>query len=135
RPSNTYGPGAPLVDQLEGDGPTWDRVARGLPVLVAGDGLGLWQSTHRDDCGRLFALAALNPRAYGQVYNAVRDCVFTWRDYYRQAAAAVIRLSGRDHPQPRRLLVGQGGGALPGVSRLHWIRGRSPGGVRGAAAA
>ena len=89
RPSNTYGPGAPLVDQLEGDGPTWDRVARGLPVLVAGDGLGLWQSTHRDDCGRLFALAALNPRAYGQTYNAVRDCVFTWRDYYRQAAAAL----------------------------------------------
>jgi nucleoside-diphosphate-sugar epimerase len=89
RPSHTYGPGAPLIDQLEGDGPTWDRVARGLPVLVAGDGLGLWQSTHRDDCGRLFALAALDPRTYGQAYNAVRDRVFTWRDYYRQAAAAL----------------------------------------------
>jgi nucleoside-diphosphate-sugar epimerase len=89
RPSHTYGPGAPLIDQLEGDGPAWDRVARGLPVLVAGDGLGLWQSTHRDDCGRLFALAALNPRAYGQAYNAVRDEVFTWREYYRQAAAAL----------------------------------------------
>jgi nucleoside-diphosphate-sugar epimerase len=89
RPSNTYGPGAPLVDQLEGDGPTWDRVARGLPVLLAGDGLGLWQSTHRDDCGRLFALAALNPRGYGQAYNAVRDHVFTWRDYYREAARAL----------------------------------------------
>jgi nucleoside-diphosphate-sugar epimerase len=89
RPSNTYGPGAPLVDQLEGDGPAWDRVARGLPVLLAGDGLGLWQSTHRDDCGSLFALAALNPRTYGQAYNAVRDHVFTWRDYYRDAAAAL----------------------------------------------
>ena len=89
RPSNTYGPGAALVDQLEGDGPAWDRVARGLPVLVAGDGLGLWQSTHRDDCGRLFALAAGDARSHGQAYNAVRDCVFTWRDYYRQAAAAL----------------------------------------------
>src|SRR5439155_10734830 len=81
RPSNTYGPGAPLIDQLECDGPTWDRVARGLPVFIAGDGLGLWQSTHRDDCGKLFAHAALNPRTYGQAYNATRDEVFTWRDY------------------------------------------------------
>jgi nucleoside-diphosphate-sugar epimerase len=89
RPSNTYGPGAPLIDQLECDGTTWDRVARGLPVLLAGDGLGLWQSTHRDDCALLFAHAAGNPRTYGQVYNATRDEVFTWRDYYRQAAAAL----------------------------------------------
>jgi nucleoside-diphosphate-sugar epimerase len=89
RPSNTYGPGANLIDQLECDGSTWDRVARGLPVLCAGDGLGLWQATHRDDCGQLFAHAALNPRTYGQAYNATRDTVFTWRDYYRQAAAAL----------------------------------------------
>jgi len=89
RPSHTYGPGAPLIDQLEGGGPTWDRVLRGLPVLIAGDGLGLWQSTHRDDCGLLFALAALEPRTYGQCYNATRERVFTWRDYYRQAAAAL----------------------------------------------
>jgi nucleoside-diphosphate-sugar epimerase len=89
RPSHTYGPGAPLIDQLEGDGPTWDRVARSLPVLMAGDGLGLWQSTHRDDCGALFAHAALEPRTYGQAYNATREEVFTWRDYYRQVAAAL----------------------------------------------
>jgi nucleoside-diphosphate-sugar epimerase len=89
RPSNTYGPGSNLIDQLECDSPTWDRVARGLPVLCAGDGLGLWQSTHRDDCGAFFAQAALAPRTYGEAYNATRDTVFTWRDYYRQAAAAL----------------------------------------------
>jgi nucleoside-diphosphate-sugar epimerase len=89
RPSHTYGPGGSLVDQMEADSGTWDRVARGLPVLCAGDGLGLWQSTHRDDCGKLFELAALNPRAYGQAYNATGDEVFTWRDYYRKAAAAL----------------------------------------------
>src|SRR6185436_6743271 len=84
RPSNTYGPGAPLIDQLEGSGPTWDRVLRGQLVLIADGGVALWQSTHRDDCGLLFALAALEPRTYGQCYNATRDRVFTWRDYYRQ---------------------------------------------------
>jgi nucleoside-diphosphate-sugar epimerase len=89
RPSHTYGPGAPLVDQLEFDGGTWDRIVRGLPILCAGDGLGLWQSTHRDDCGKFFAYAALNRKTYGQAYNATRDEVLTWREYYRQAALAL----------------------------------------------
>ncbi len=89
RPSHTYGPGWPLVDQLEADSGTWDRIARGLPILCAGEGLGLWQSTHRDDVGTFFAHAALNPRTYGEAYNATRDEVLTWRDYYRQTAAAL----------------------------------------------
>jgi nucleoside-diphosphate-sugar epimerase len=89
RPSHTYGPGSSLIDQQEFDSGTWDRVARGLPVLVAGDGLGLWQSTHRDDCGSFFANAALNPKTYGQAYNATRDETFTWRTYYRDVARAL----------------------------------------------
>ena len=89
RPSHTYGPGGSLIDQQEFDSGTWDRVARGLPVLVAGDGLGLWQSTHRDDCGRFFAYAALASKTYGQAYNATRDEVLTWRDYYREVARAL----------------------------------------------
>ncbi|MEP7050068.1 MAG: NAD-dependent epimerase/dehydratase family protein [Pseudomonadota bacterium] len=89
RPSHTYGPGSSLIDQQEFDSGTWDRVARGLPVLVAGDGLGLWQSTHRDDCGKFFAHAALNAKTYGEAYNATRDEVLTWRDYYQQVARAL----------------------------------------------
>jgi len=89
RPSSTYGAGAPLIDNLEPNAVAWDRIERGQPVLCAGDGLGLWQSTHRDDCGKLFAYAALNPQTYGQDYNATRDEVLTWRDYHRQAAAAL----------------------------------------------
>jgi len=91
RPSNTYGPGSPLIDQMEFDSVVWDRVSHGLPVLCAGDGLGLWQATHRSDVGRLFAYAALNPKTYGEDFNATRDHVFTWRDYYREAALALDR--------------------------------------------
>lgn len=90
RPSCTYGPGSPLIDQLHSDPATWDRILRGLPVMMAGDGLGLWQATHRDDCGKLFAYAALNARTYGEDYNATRDQVFTWRDFYRKASAALF---------------------------------------------
>jgi nucleoside-diphosphate-sugar epimerase len=89
RPSCSYGPGSFLIDQLEFDTPAWGRIERGLPVLAAGDGLGLWQATHRDDVGKLFAHAVLNPKTYGQAYNATRDEVFTWRDFYRQAAVSL----------------------------------------------
>jgi nucleoside-diphosphate-sugar epimerase len=89
RPSCTYGSGGRLIDNLEFDPPTWDRVARGLPVLCSGDGMTLWVATHRDDVGKLFAYAAMNPKTYGQSYNATRDENFTWRDFYRDAAAAI----------------------------------------------
>jgi len=89
RPSHTYGPGGSLIDQQEFDSGTWDRVKRGLPVLVAGDGMGLWVSTHRDDVGKLFAHAALDSKTYGETYNATRDEVLSWRDYYRTVARAL----------------------------------------------
>ncbi|HEV8245401.1 MAG TPA: NAD-dependent epimerase/dehydratase family protein [Polyangiaceae bacterium] len=89
RPSNTYGPGRPLIDQLEFNPPSWDRIERGLPVLCAGDGMPLWVSTHRDDVGKLFAYAALNPKTYGQAYNGTHDRIFTWRDYFREGAQAL----------------------------------------------
>jgi len=89
RPSHTYGPGHPMIDNLEFDAVAWDRIEKGQPVLCAGDGLGLWVSTHRDDCGKLFAHSALNAVTYGQTYNATHDVHVTWREYYRQAAAAL----------------------------------------------
>ncbi len=86
RPSSTYGEGGHVIDNLEFDPPTWDRVRKGLPVVLAGDGLGLWNSTHRDDVGKLFAHAAGREATFGKSYNATTERVFTWRDYYREAA-------------------------------------------------
>ncbi|HQY89313.1 MAG TPA: NAD-dependent epimerase/dehydratase family protein, partial [Tepidisphaeraceae bacterium] len=73
RPSNTYGEGGTLIDQLEFDPPSWDRIKKGQPVICAGDGLGLWNSTHRDDVGKLFAHAAMNKKTFDQAYNATTD--------------------------------------------------------------
>ena len=92
RPSHTYGPGHPMIDNLEFDAVAWDRIDRGLPVLCAGDGLGLWVSTHRDDCGKLFAHAAGNPATYGRAYNATRPQHTTWSQYYHQVSAALGRV-------------------------------------------
>ncbi len=89
RPSCTYGPGNALIDNLEGDAVSWDRVARGLPILCTGDGLGLWVYTHRDDCGKLFAYAAMNPKTYGQSYNATRDQNQPWTKNISDIATAL----------------------------------------------
>jgi nucleoside-diphosphate-sugar epimerase len=91
RPSHTYGPGHPMIDNLEFDAVAWDRIDRGLPVICAGDGLGLWVSTHRDDCGKLFAHAAGNPVTFGKAYNATRPEHTTWHQYYQQVSAALGR--------------------------------------------
>ncbi|MFO0547370.1 MAG: NAD-dependent epimerase/dehydratase family protein [Polyangiaceae bacterium] len=89
RLGHTYGPGDAMNDQQDNDGLAWDRVVRGLPVFCAGDGLGLWQSTHRDDAAKFFAGAAMAPQTYGQTFNVIRDEVLTWRDYYREVARAL----------------------------------------------
>ena len=89
RPSHTYGEGGPLIDQLEPDPPTWSRMLAGLPVPLTGGGLGLWNSTHRDDVGRVFAAACGAEVAYGEAYNAMTDRVFTWSDYYHEAGEAL----------------------------------------------
>jgi nucleoside-diphosphate-sugar epimerase len=89
RPSCTYGEGSPLIDQLDFDSIAWDRIERGLPVVIADGGMGLWNATHRDDCGKAFAYACQNRRTYGQCYNATTQRVFTWRDYHREAGVAL----------------------------------------------
>jgi nucleoside-diphosphate-sugar epimerase len=91
RPSCTYGPGGRLIDNLEFAPAAWDRIEKGKPVLCAGDGLGLWVGTHRDDVGKLFAHAALNPKTYGQAYNATGDDHVTWRQWYRRVGEVLGR--------------------------------------------
>ncbi len=91
RPSSTYGPGGNMIDNIEFASLAWDRIERDLPVLCSGDGMGLWVSTHRDDCGKAFAYACMNSKTYGQSYNATREINLTWRENYKQIAAALAK--------------------------------------------
>lgn len=121
RPSHTYGEGSPLIDQLEPNPVSWDRMIKGKPVLIAGDGLGLWNSTHRDDVGKLFAYASLNSVAYGKSYNATTQRIFTWRDYYREVAE-VLGVEARLVSMPAEWIVSQDPkrfGLLDEITRYH----------------
>lgn len=89
RPSHTYGPGGGIINNLNTDPTFLERLRRGRPIIVSGDGHGLWQSAYADDVGRGFAYAAGNPRCVGEAYNAVADDVFTWDQYVQRTAAAI----------------------------------------------
>ena len=95
RPSHTYGPGGGIINNLGTDPSFLERLRRGRPIIVSGDGHGLWQSAYADDVGRGFAYAAGNPHCLGEAYNAVADEVFTWDQYVQRTAAAI------GAPEPR----------------------------------
>ncbi len=89
RPSHTYGPGGVIINNL-GWAPSFvDRLRRGRPIIVSGDGHGLWQSAYSEDVGVGFASAAGRSQCFGQAYNIVGDDVFTWDQYTQRTAAAI----------------------------------------------
>jgi nucleoside-diphosphate-sugar epimerase len=105
RPSHTYGPGGGVINNL-GWAPTFvDRLRRGLPIIVSGDGHGLWQSAFSEDVGVGFAFAAGRTRCFGEAYNIVGGETMTWDDYTRRTAAAIGAPSPRIVHIPTDLLL------------------------------
>lgn len=89
RPSHTYGPGGVVINNIGWEPTFVDRLRKGRPIIVSGDGHGLWQSTFSEDVGVGFAYAAGNPKCFGQTYNIVGDEVVTWDQYTQRTAAAI----------------------------------------------
>jgi len=66
-----------------------DRMLRGLPILVHGDGESLWQTTHNTDFAMgLLGLLGLSP-AIGQAFHITTDEVLTWNQHYEAVGRAL----------------------------------------------
>ena len=65
-----------------------ERMRRGLPVLVHGDGSSLWVLTHHRDFARGFVGLLGNPHALGQAVHITSDELLTWNQIYQTVAAA-----------------------------------------------
>lgn len=65
-----------------------DRMRKGLPVVVHGDGTSLWTLTHHRDFARAFVPLLGNPHAIGEAYHITGDEWLTWDDIYRTVARA-----------------------------------------------
>ena len=85
KPSTTYGPVQGMVRQVCWDFQWIDRVKKGKPILVCGDGNALHQHLHVDDIAQAFAGVIGKEHTIGQIYNAVDRGYITWADYHRMA--------------------------------------------------
>ena len=86
RPSHTY---SEVYVPVHGNWTTIDRMLRGLPVIVHGDGTSLWTLTHSSDFAKGFVGLMGSSRAIGEAYHITSDEWLTWNQIHEILAAAV----------------------------------------------
>lgn len=89
RPAYTYGESRGPVHTFGGSTTFIDRLRKGKPMIVHGDGSSFWVACHRDDVARAFVAAAANPAAMGRSYHVTGEEWMTWDIYVRRAAEAL----------------------------------------------
>jgi Nucleoside-diphosphate-sugar epimerases len=92
RPSYTYGD-TMIPAAINSWTKPWsivDRMRRGKPIIVHGDGTSLWTMTHNTDFAVGFAGLLGRPEAVGEAYHITSDEVLTWN----QITEAIGRAAG-----------------------------------------
>ncbi len=92
RPSHTYDC---TKLPLRGRWTVVDRMRRGLPVVVHGDGTSLWVLTHHRDFAKGFVGVLGRTQAIGEAYHITSDEVLTWDQIFR----IVARTAGAPNPE------------------------------------
>ena len=92
RPSHTYDQRKP---PLIGGWTQIDRMRRGLPVVVHGDGTSLWTLTHSRDFAVGFVGLLGNPHSLGEAFHITSDEALPWNQIFEILAAA----AGVAHPE------------------------------------
>jgi nucleoside-diphosphate-sugar epimerase len=85
RPSHTYDR---TLIPLDGGWTVVDRMRRGEPVIVHGDGTSLWTLTHHVDFARGFVPLLAHPRTLGEAFHITSDDAPTWNQIAEALAAA-----------------------------------------------
>lgn len=96
RPSHTYDRTAIPVT---GRWTTIERMRRGEPVVVHGDGTSLWHMTHSVDFAHAFVGLLGHPQAIGDSFHITGDEVLTWDQIYTELSVAA------GNPTPRLVHV------------------------------
>lgn len=91
RPSLTYG-----LSQIPLIMGSWanpytivDRIKRGKPVIVPGDGTSLWVLTWNGDFAKGFVGLFGRPEALGEAFHITSDEVLTWNQIYAELGRAI----------------------------------------------
>lgn len=88
RPSHTYDKTIPLTIGGWTEYTAIDRMKKGKPVIIQGDGTSLWTVTHSDDFAKGFNGLLGNIHAIGHPVHITSDEVLSWNQIYEQVALA-----------------------------------------------
>ncbi len=119
RPAATYAEGAGILDSLRGRATHVDRLRKGKPIIVHGDGQSLWCSCHATDVARAFVNAAGNAATFGRAYHATGEEFVTWEQHHEIVAGAI----GAPQPTFVHIPTSVLARVLPGASvadAAHW---------------
>lgn len=87
RPTFTYNETwSPGIHTFGGQTYHLDRLMKGKPIILHGDGTSIWVASYRDDTARAFIGAAGNTKAFGQAYNVSGDEWMTHSHIWRTLA-------------------------------------------------
>lgn len=85
RPSHTYDE---TKLPLHGGYTMVDRMRKGKPIIVPGDGTSLWTLTHHRDFAKGFVGLLGNSHAIGEAFHITSDEILTWNQIYELIARA-----------------------------------------------
>ncbi len=85
RPSHTYDH---TLLPFDGGWTVVDRMRRGVPVVVPGDGTSLWTLTHHTDFAHAFVGLLGHPSAIGDSFHITSDEWLPWNEIFLTVAAA-----------------------------------------------
>lgn len=88
RPSHTYDTALPLAIGGSRDYTVIDRITKGLPLIVHGDGTSLWTVTRSEDFAKGFVGLLGHPQTIGEAFHITSDESLTWDQIYRTIAHA-----------------------------------------------
>lgn len=89
RPVHTYSEQGAIVHSFGSANYHLDRLQKGKPIIVHGDGSSLWSSVHRDDAAPAFVNAVCNPATFGKSYHLPGDECITWKQYHERVAEGI----------------------------------------------
>jgi nucleoside-diphosphate-sugar epimerase len=89
RPSLTYQYVIPVPLGGWTDYTIVDRIRKGKPIVVHGDGTSLWTITHSEDFAVGFEGLANNSAAIGEAFHITSDEVLTWNQMHQSIADAI----------------------------------------------
>jgi len=94
RPSHTYDK---TLLPFDGGYTVVDRMRRGKPVIVPGDGTSIWTLTHHADFAKGFVGLLGNSHAIAEAYHITSDEWLTWNQIFDLVASAAGTVANKVH--------------------------------------